>query len=30
MIARDFKGVPDVVKGKMVSDNAAKLYGLLA
>jgi len=27
---RDFKGVPDDVKSKMVGDTAAKLYGLLA
>ena len=30
VIARDFKGVPDEVKRKMVGANAAQLYGLLA
>jgi predicted TIM-barrel fold metal-dependent hydrolase len=30
VIARDFKGLPDGVKGRMVGDTAAKLYGLLA
>jgi len=30
VIARDFKGVPDDVKSKMVGETGAKLYGLLA
>src|SRR5262245_12404047 len=30
VIARDFKGVPDHVKARMTSENAAGLYGLLA
>jgi predicted TIM-barrel fold metal-dependent hydrolase len=30
VIARDFKGVPEHVKAKMINENAAKLYGLLA
>jgi hypothetical protein len=30
VIARDFKGVPDDVKAKMVGETAARLYGLLA
>jgi hypothetical protein len=30
VITRDFKGVPDDVKSKMVGETAAMLYGLLA